>query len=74
MNIKGETFDFHVVSRLSWKRVGTRYNIRGIDKNGNAANFVETEQIIKCFVVLYFFAYNAFTFYRQERFEEFLTS
>ena len=25
---------------------GTRFNARGIDENGNAANFVETELII----------------------------
>lgn len=41
-----DPIDFHIVSRLGWRRVGTRYNIRGIDHNGNAANFVETEQII----------------------------
>ena len=26
---------------------GTRFNARGIDKNGNAANFVETEMIFE---------------------------
>jgi hypothetical protein len=25
---------------------GTRYNSRGIDEEGNCANFVETEQLI----------------------------
>ncbi|KAF9998779.1 inositol polyphosphate 5-phosphatase [Modicella reniformis] len=35
-----------VISRLSSKRAGTRYNTRGIDDNGNVANFVETETII----------------------------
>lgn len=25
---------------------GTRHNARGIDEDGNAANFVETEQIV----------------------------
>ncbi|KAI8601577.1 SacI homology domain-containing protein [Dissophora ornata] len=35
-----------VISRLSSKRAGTRYNTRGIDDNGNVANFVETETVI----------------------------
>ncbi|KAI5959861.1 INP53 [Candida pseudojiufengensis] len=34
-----------IVSKQSWKRAGTRYNTRGIDDNGNVANFVETEFI-----------------------------
>jgi len=32
-----------LISRLSCKRVGTRYNARGIDDDGNVANFVESE-------------------------------
>ncbi|KAK4199132.1 putative inositol-1,4,5-trisphosphate 5-phosphatase [Triangularia verruculosa] len=32
-----------VTSRLSCKRAGTRFNARGIDDDGNVANFVETE-------------------------------
>jgi len=32
-----------VISRLSCKRVGTRFNSRGIDDDGNVANFVESE-------------------------------
>ncbi|VDK88573.1 unnamed protein product [Litomosoides sigmodontis] len=35
-----------LISRLSCERVGTRFNVRGIDYNGHVANFVETEQII----------------------------
>jgi len=35
-----------LVSRRSRSRVGTRYNSRGIDANGNVSNFVETEQIL----------------------------
>lgn len=31
------------MSRRSCKRAGTRYNARGIDDDGNVANFVETE-------------------------------
>jgi hypothetical protein len=30
-----------LVSRLSWKRAGTRFNSRGVDDDGNTANFVE---------------------------------
>ena len=32
-----------LVSRLGWKRAGTRFNARGIDDDGNVANFVESE-------------------------------
>lgn len=50
-----ETFDAYlnrtkvamtVISRQSWKRAGTRFNSRGIDDEGNVANFVETEFIL----------------------------
>jgi hypothetical protein len=41
-----ETFNFGLLSRLSWKRAGTRYNTRGVDKAGNVANYVETEQVV----------------------------
>lgn len=34
-----------VISRLSCRRAGTRFNSRGIDDSGNVANFVETETI-----------------------------
>jgi hypothetical protein len=37
-----------VISRLSSRRAGTRFNSRGIDDNGNVANFVETETIFYC--------------------------
>ena len=35
-----------IVSRLSCKRAGTRFNSRGIDDDGNVSNFVETEVLI----------------------------
>jgi hypothetical protein len=35
-----------LISRLSCKRAGTRFNARGIDDDGNVANFVETETVI----------------------------
>ena len=42
--------DSHVslalISRRSCERAGTRYNCRGIDENGQVANFVETEQVL----------------------------
>ena len=34
-----------LLSRLSCLRAGTRFNSRGIDDDGNAANFVETETV-----------------------------
>ncbi|EST05593.1 Endonuclease/exonuclease/phosphatase [Kalmanozyma brasiliensis GHG001] len=34
-----------LISRLSWKRAGTRFNTRGVDDDGNVANFVETEAL-----------------------------
>ncbi|KAK3942740.1 SacI homology domain-containing protein [Diplogelasinospora grovesii] len=34
-----------IVSRLSCKRAGTRFNSRGIDDDGHVANFVETETV-----------------------------
>ncbi|CRG89862.1 Polyphosphatidylinositol phosphatase INP52 [Talaromyces islandicus] len=36
-----------VISRLSSRRAGTRFNSRGIDDDGNVANFVETETILR---------------------------
>ena len=35
-----------LISRRSQNYAGTRYNTRGIDDNGNVANFCETEQIL----------------------------
>jgi phosphatidylinositol-bisphosphatase len=35
-----------VISRLSRDYVGTRFNVRGVDDDGHAANFVETEQVL----------------------------
>ncbi len=43
----GKSFKFSLISRLSHKRVGTRYFTRGIDSEGNAANYAETEQVIE---------------------------
>ncbi|KAF8238902.1 inositol polyphosphate phosphatase [Tricholoma matsutake] len=35
-----------LISRLGWKRAGTRFNTRGVDDDGNTANFVETEVVL----------------------------
>ncbi|KAL4759544.1 SacI domain and endonuclease/exonuclease/phosphatase family protein [Aspergillus foveolatus] len=37
-----------LISRLSSRRAGTRFNARGLDDDGNVANFVETETILVC--------------------------
>lgn len=42
-----------LISRLSCRRAGTRFNARGIDDDGNVANFVETETIF-CTDRIYF--------------------
>lgn len=34
-----------LISRLSCRRAGTRFNSRGIDDDGNVSNFVETETV-----------------------------
>jgi len=44
--IEGEVFTLALVSRRSRCRAGTRYKRRGIDEEGNVANYVETEQIL----------------------------
>ena len=37
-----------LISRLSCRRAGTRFNARGVDDDGNVANFVETETVFWC--------------------------
>ncbi|XP_067619356.1 phosphatidylinositide phosphatase SAC2 isoform X3 [Eurosta solidaginis] len=44
--IGNECFTLAVVSRRSRYRAGTRYKRRGVDEQGNCANYVETEQIL----------------------------
>lgn len=34
-----------LISRLGWKRAGTRFNTRGVDDDGNTANFVEVRMV-----------------------------
>jgi hypothetical protein len=45
-SIKGNPLTFILITRRSRFRAGTRYLARGIDDNGNVANFNETEQSI----------------------------
>jgi hypothetical protein len=44
--INGKQFQFNLISRRSRHRAGVRYYMRGVDDDGSAANFVETEQLI----------------------------
>ena len=38
--------DLILITRRRWLMGGTRYNSRGIDDQGNTANFVECEQLV----------------------------
>jgi phosphatidylinositol-bisphosphatase len=44
--VNGKKLRLILISRRSYKHAGTRFNARGIDENGHAANTVETEQIV----------------------------
>lgn len=44
-NNSGLPSSLTLMSRLSCRRAGTRFNARGLDDEGNVANFVETEMI-----------------------------
>lgn len=41
-----QQFKLMLISRRSRHRAGTRYKRRGVDEEGNCANYVETEQIL----------------------------
>ncbi|QIW99882.1 hypothetical protein AMS68_005400 [Peltaster fructicola] len=43
--VSGKPSTLTLISRLSCRRAGTRFNARGIDDDGNVANFVESETI-----------------------------
>ncbi|KAI1731522.1 sacI homology domain-containing protein [Ditylenchus destructor] len=45
--IRGCAFKLMLISRRSTNRAGVRFHVRGSDKEGNSANFVETEQIVE---------------------------
>ncbi|XP_035829219.1 phosphatidylinositol-3-phosphatase SAC1 isoform X2 [Aplysia californica] len=46
--VNTHSVDYILVSRRCIFRAGTRFNVRGVDLQGQVANFVETEQILKC--------------------------
>jgi len=41
----GKKVDFYLISRKDCRRPGRRFITRGLDQDGNAANFVETEHV-----------------------------
>lgn len=45
LQVNDASFKILYISRRSARRQGTRFTMRGIDDEGNVANFVETEQI-----------------------------
>ena len=45
-DIIGKKCKLILISRRNHRRAGTRFNVRGIDRDGNVANMVETEQIL----------------------------
>ncbi|CAI5739852.1 unnamed protein product [Peronospora destructor] len=45
LKLKDKSFRILYISRRSCKRQGMRFTMRGVDDDGNVANFVETEQI-----------------------------
>ena len=45
--LSGNPVTLTLISRLGSARAGTRFNARGIDDDGNVANFVETETIFR---------------------------
>lgn len=45
-SLEGQDFDLALISRRSKGRAGLRYQRRGVNAKGDAANFVETEQIL----------------------------
>jgi hypothetical protein len=44
--VQKQPFDFILISRRSRFRAGTRYKTRGVDPQGQVANYVETEEIV----------------------------
>lgn len=41
ISLAGKPAVLSLVSRLGWKRAGTRFNVRGVDDEGGVANFAE---------------------------------
>ena len=44
----GTPTEFALISRKDYRRPGRRFITRGLDNEGNAANFVETEHAVSC--------------------------
>ncbi|CAG9792900.1 unnamed protein product [Diatraea saccharalis] len=47
VTVNGHQLTWSLVSRRCVHRAGTRFFMRGVDSQGNVANFVETEQIVE---------------------------
>ncbi|CAL2030677.1 unnamed protein product [Caenorhabditis brenneri] len=47
VNVNGKEIKLTIISRRSIYRAGVRFYKRGVDAEGHAANFVETEQIVE---------------------------
>eukprot|EP00795_Rhopilema_esculentum_P012362 gene12362-3018_t len=45
-NLLENEYDILLISRRSRYRAGTRYKRRGVDEDGDCANYVETEQVV----------------------------
>ncbi|KAL3097934.1 hypothetical protein niasHS_000669 [Heterodera schachtii] len=45
--VNDRPFKLALISRRSVQRAGVRFHTRGLDREGNCANFVETEQIVQ---------------------------
>ncbi|XP_077982127.1 phosphatidylinositol-3-phosphatase SAC1-like [Glandiceps talaboti] len=46
-SINSKSFEYILISRRSCFRAGVRYYMRGLDSEGHAANYAETEQIVQ---------------------------
>ena len=42
----GKELEMLLISRRRYAMAGTRYNARGLDDDGNVANYVETEMLL----------------------------
>ncbi|GAA6037102.1 hypothetical protein JCM8097_008735 [Rhodosporidiobolus ruineniae] len=55
VNLGGQPAVLSLISRLSWKRSGTRFNVRGVADDGSVANFAETETLLRTPSLLFSF-------------------
>lgn len=49
IQVEQNKFDFALISKKDCRRPGRRFVVRGIDRDGCVANFVETEHIISLY-------------------------